>query len=107
RGDGLRGLPRSPVGLAGPCVGCHGCAGVVLVTRGIWATRIRIHPVGIGSNISASPLPVTGGFLVLAGWLAALHLAVTRTREVLTSPYRCALLSLALLGPLEIGRAHV
>jgi len=99
----LRGLPRSPMVWAGLAFGGVGVAVMLVVTRGLWATRIGINPVGFVSNISASPLPVTGGFLVLAGWLAALHLAVTRTREVLTSPYRCALLSLALLGPLVFG----
>lgn len=96
----LQGLPRSPRFLAGLGLAAAGLGLMMGYTHWLWSERLHLDPLGLVRNLFSSSLPATAPFLLLAGWLAALHLVLTRPREIVASPYRSAVLALALLGPL-------
>ena len=99
----LRGMPRSPWVIGTLVLGAAGVVATLVATHWLWSERLGLNPISYARNVLSSPLPLMSPFLFLGGWLAAVHLLVSRPREILESPYRTALISLVLVGPLMFG----
>jgi hypothetical protein len=79
---------------------------IAYLTRTAWVWRIDISPGSYVRKIFVNPTTSSVAesssssvLLICLGLLCALHLVVRLPREVVSDPYRCALLSMVTLGP--------
>ncbi|HVS64870.1 MAG TPA: hypothetical protein VMT85_15355 [Thermoanaerobaculia bacterium] len=79
---------------------------VAYLARAAWTWRIELAPAASFRKLFLNPMTTSrtpdaeaSVLLVCLGLLCALHLLALRPREVLSDPYRCALLAMALLAP--------
>jgi 4-amino-4-deoxy-L-arabinose transferase-like glycosyltransferase len=81
-------------------------AGMVVVlslTAHNWSPRMQLSPLGFVERLMDIPLAYASPFVLVAGWLCALHAFLTRPALWSNDLYRLCLIAIVVLGPLELA----
>lgn len=76
---------------------------VLAVTEPSWSSRMQLAPLGFLERLMDVPLAYASPFVLVAGWLCALHALVTRPGLWLRDLYRLCLLAIVVSGPLGLA----
>lgn len=76
---------------------------VLALTEPSWSSRMQLAPLGVLDRLMDIPLAFASPFVLVAGWLCALHVLLTRPRLWLNDLYRICLIAIVVLGPLELA----
>jgi 4-amino-4-deoxy-L-arabinose transferase-like glycosyltransferase len=76
---------------------------VLALTVHSWSTRMQLAPLGFLERLMDIPLAFASPFVLVAGWLCALHALLTRPQLWLNDLYRLCLTAIVVLGPLELA----
>ena len=74
---------------------------VLALTEQSWSSRMQLAPLGFLERLMDIPLAYASPFVLVAGWLCALHALLTRPGLWLNDLYRLCLIAIVVLGPLE------
>lgn len=76
---------------------------VLALTEDSWSFRMQLAPLGWLERLMEIPLAYASPFVLVAGWLCALHALLTRPRLWFNDLYRLCLVAIVMLGPLELA----
>jgi hypothetical protein len=76
---------------------------VLALTEQSWAFRMQLAPLGFLERMMTIPLAYASPFVLVAGWLCALHALLTRPGLWFKDLYRLCLIAIVVLGPLELA----
>lgn len=76
---------------------------VLAWTQPSWSPRMQLAPLGILERLMDIPLAYASPFVLVAGWLCALHALLTRPALWFDDLYRLCLIAIVVLGPLELA----
>jgi 4-amino-4-deoxy-L-arabinose transferase-like glycosyltransferase len=87
-------------------VGAVLAAGIMVVltlTQSHWSFAMQLAPLGYLERLMDIPLAYASPFVLVAGWMCALHALLTRPRLWFDDLYRLCLIAIVVLGPLELA----
>jgi hypothetical protein len=76
---------------------------VLVLTQGRWSFAMQLAPLGFMERLMDIPLAYASPFVLVAGWMCALHALLTRPRLWFDDLYRLCLIAIVVLGPLELA----